>query len=249
VHLPVQREVEESVDKSGVARPGEVLTPILEEAATSAQAEAESADLTQTSRPAEHTGTRIGGLFYLINLLELYDPWPSDAGVAFPSRWMLLAGLTRALLSGAGGVPMDDPVWRLLADQSDSRSVTPLGAEWELAGSLQFPSVIPFATPETLPVRFPENLVTAGLASDFARWLARLVPFYEWRLAQWLRCDVERVAEVLLYVPARVYATPTHLDVMFGLEAISLPVRRAGLDRDPRWLPAWGRVIQFHFQG
>jgi hypothetical protein len=31
------------------------------------------------------------------------------------------------------------------------------------------------------------------------------------------------------------------------LERISLPARRAGLDRDPGWLPDLGLIVTFHF--
>jgi hypothetical protein len=32
------------------------------------------------------------------------------------------------------------------------------------------------------------------------------------------------------------------------LSAISLPVRKAGLDSNPGWLAAFGRIVTFHFQ-
>jgi hypothetical protein len=47
--------------------------------------------------------------------------------------------------------------------------------------------------------------------------------------------------------PARLSLTPTHADMFFELSGVSLPVRRAGLDLDPGWLPWFGRVITFHY--
>ncbi len=46
---------------------------------------------------------------------------------------------------------------------------------------------------------------------------------------------------------ARVVATRSHVDVHFRLADVSLPVRRAGLDVDPGWLPWLGRVVSFHY--
>lgn len=53
--------------------------------------------------------------------------------------------------------------------------------------------------------------------------------------------------ERLLAVPARVQLTSSHLDVVTGLDQIWLPARRAGLDRNPGWLPEYGRVVLIHF--
>jgi hypothetical protein len=35
---------------------------------------------------------------------------------------------------------------------------------------------------------------------------------------------------------------------VMSLNDISLPVRLAGLDCDPGWLPDFGRVVKFHFE-
>ena len=45
----------------------------------------------------------------------------------------------------------------------------------------------------------------------------------------------------------RVTMTPVHLDVWFSLASHSIEIRRAGLDRDPGWMPAVGRHVAFHF--
>ena len=52
----------------------------------------------------------------------------------------------------------------------------------------------------------------------------------------------------MLSAPARVFVTSTHVDVVVSLEDVSLPVRLAGLDRDPGWQPLLGRVVLFHFE-
>ena len=56
------------------------------------------------------------------------------------------------------------------------------------------------------------------------------------------------LVQALLLVPGRLYVTASHVDLVMGLDDMSLPVRVAGLDFDPGWLPDFGRVVQFHFE-
>lgn len=58
--------------------------------------------------------------------------------------------------------------------------------------------------------------------------------------------DPERFNEIMRQ-PAAVFITATHIDVYFSLHQIDLEMRVNGLDRDPGWLPAWGRVILLHY--
>lgn len=51
----------------------------------------------------------------------------------------------------------------------------------------------------------------------------------------------------LLSLPARIRVTPSHIDLYAAMTAIRLPVRLAGLDIDPGWLPWLGRVVSFHY--
>lgn len=51
----------------------------------------------------------------------------------------------------------------------------------------------------------------------------------------------------LLALDARLQATPSHLDLYASLHAVRLPLRLAGLDLNPGWLPWLGRVVTFHF--
>jgi hypothetical protein len=43
------------------------------------------------------------------------------------------------------------------------------------------------------------------------------------------------------------FVTPTRVDFRAPLDQTRIPVRRAALDLDPGWLPAWGRSIRFHY--
>lgn len=76
------------------------------------------------------------------------------------------------------------------------------------------------------------------------RWLGRLLPRLRARLEQALGPDA---AAVLVCLPARVWLTPTRLDVGFTLADLPVAVRLSGLDRDPGWVPAAGRSLRFHF--
>ena len=59
--------------------------------------------------------------------------------------------------------------------------------------------------------------------------------------------DADPVADLLLR-RGQLYVTSSHVDLVLPLAGVSLLVRRAGLDFDPGWLPAWGRVVRFHYE-
>jgi hypothetical protein len=52
----------------------------------------------------------------------------------------------------------------------------------------------------------------------------------------------------LIKVPARVEYTPSHIDVCFPDQAISLAIRLVGLDINPGWVPWLGRVVTFYYE-
>ncbi|HSN76452.1 MAG TPA: hypothetical protein VL334_15355 [Anaerolineae bacterium] len=92
----------------------------------------------------------------------------------------------------------------------------------------------------------------AGLGQSYrpllARWLALALPFIDLRLRLALGLPAEASpAAALLALPGQLYVTATHVDLVASLEHISLPARLAGLDRNPGWLPDFGRVVTFHF--
>lgn len=87
-----------------------------------------------------------------------------------------------------------------------------------------------------------------GAALREPRWMKRLAPRIEARIA--LGLGERRVWRAIVRVScadARVVDTGTRLDVHFDLAKLPLPVRFAGLDRDPGWIPAAGRIVAFHF--
>jgi hypothetical protein len=81
-----------------------------------------------------------------------------------------------------------------------------------------------------------------------ARWVPRLVRRINARVARGLGEPAgTNVASRLLAHRARVYVTAAHVDVMFDLESLPIAIRLAGLDRDPGWIPASGRIVAFHY--
>ena len=89
----------------------------------------------------------------------------------------------------------------------------------------------------------------ADPAACDAEALRRVLPGLRARLVLALGMrDARRLAGVLLRLPARVQAGPERIDVHFELQQLPLPVRLAGLDRDPGWIPAAGRDLRFQFE-
>jgi hypothetical protein len=95
------------------------------------------------------------------------------------------------------------------------------------------------------------STLVEGVSPGFTRWLALALPYIRFRLQRALHPAADNardVEEILLRCQGRLYVTSTHVDVVMRLQDISLPVRLAGLDRDPGWVAQFGRVIQFHFE-
>jgi hypothetical protein len=108
------------------------------------------------------------------------------------------------------------------------------------------PSAIPWRPPPALPTGCPPRL---------ARWAAVVAPAVLRRVALGLGVDgaarsyarTARMADVVA-VPGTLHVTASHVDLVMRLEDARLAVRRAGLDCDPGWLPAYGRVVAFHYR-
>jgi len=111
----------------------------------------------------------------------------------------------------------------------------------------------PLATPPPLPAGCPPRL---------GAWLAAALPAIRRRLLLALVAGGGDLARALatppgerhdpvaraLAVPGRLHVTSSHVDLVLPLSAADLAVRRAGLDCNPGWLPAFGRVVSFHFE-
>jgi hypothetical protein len=79
------------------------------------------------------------------------------------------------------------------------------------------------------------------------------------RVIDEMRPELERLAaraldlpeaaalQFLCVTPARVVIGRTRVDVFFSLASHPIAIRIAGIDRNPGWVPAVGRVITFHY--
>lgn len=57
----------------------------------------------------------------------------------------------------------------------------------------------------------------------------------------------ERACRLLLFQPGRVVLSPGRLDVHLSLELLPIEIRLAGLDRNPGYIPAAARIVEFHY--
>ncbi|MCX8477485.1 MAG: hypothetical protein MT490_16975 [Sphingomonas sp.] len=80
------------------------------------------------------------------------------------------------------------------------------------------------------------------------RWVACLARYVAVRLARAFGMEDPRQAvAALMKLPGEVRIDPEHVEVSFGLDSHPLAIRLAGLDRDPGWIPAAGRSVEFRF--
>jgi hypothetical protein len=207
----------------------------------------------------EGAETRLGGLLYLVNLMEkldLPDCFEESWGLATQiGSWALLELIGRALLE-----PLDedfnaDAIWRVLA-QLDGREDGLPGvgfngrSTWEIPATWADPaehSNYVVSAHEPFESRLP-RLEHAGLNRELLGWLNCAITYIHYRLSQALRLEGgAAIAEALLLMRGRVFVTRTHVDLVAGLEAASTRVRASGLDFDPGWSPRMGRIVLFHF--
>lgn len=85
-------------------------------------------------------------------------------------------------------------------------------------------------------------------ADRLARWIPRLAR----RINRWVAAALHESADLdlagrVLCHHARVHVTAAHVDVAFDLASLPIEIRLAGLDRDPGWVPAAGRIVRFHY--
>jgi hypothetical protein len=76
------------------------------------------------------------------------------------------------------------------------------------------------------------------------RFLHFLMPYAHWRLRSAL--GGLRIEAVLIRT-GKLSITRTHVDLVMRMHEISVPLRMAGLDANPGWVPELGRVVTFHF--
>lgn len=195
---------------------------LLEDEAPAADASAEDKPADSPTRPTfPETGvaTALGGVFFLVNL---YDG--------------LIAQRAPALQRVLWEAVQDDEVPWAAVERLARAILNPQTAGddgiWRLLASLDG------RPPDKALWPGPADRVAAAAACT---WMVR---------AGWGESGppADEVPADLMRIPARVFVTSMHLDVLFAPDAVCLPARRAGLDFDPGWQPRFGRVITFHFR-
>ena len=217
-----------------------------------------SAAIAESEKPEEWTETRLGGVFYLINLglfLGLYRDFttPDELGIQL-NLWDFVALLGRELV---GEDIESDPIWLMLRRLAKREEDDLLGSGFEPAGGFEFP-VSSFelgegpASEEKLePGKGKRE--TAKPKPDtlpsLAAWIDRVMPYVRARLRQALGfSEQDDPGPMVCRHRARACLTPAHLDVFFSLPDLPIEIRLAGLGRNPGWVPAAGRFITFHFE-
>jgi len=201
--------------------------------------------------PEEGVETRLAGVFYLVNLMERLDlPACFEEPCQPASRvgaWGVLELLAHALLEDQYPELQSDPLWEALARLDNREKGTPPGNDFYYIGEYTLPEI----WEGKFEIRSTKSETNSN-ASDFHinRWVRFVMPYIKNYLRQWVKPpDGEEtdIIKMVLLTGARLYVTATHVDVVMGLGDISMPVRMAGLDRDPGWKPKFARVILFHF--
>jgi hypothetical protein len=154
------------------------------------------------------------------------DDWLGPFEPAGEWRWSAAGGRLR-LQHPAGFAVLDVP-------RNDRAASDQLRQELETVGVPEGPPLLRRSLPP-LP------------AGPLRRWVALLGAYARARLSRALGHPPERVGEVLLRHRARVFVTLVHVDVALSLAELPIEIRLAGLDRDPGWVPAAGRVVAFRF--
>ena len=97
------------------------------------------------------------------------------------------------------------------------------------------------ALPSTLPNCYSRR-------RSLERWMQWLLLYLHARLRRALGDHTpSTLANLVCRHRARIDCSLTAVDVYLSLADLPLPVRIAGLDRDPGWIPAAGRTLAFHF--
>jgi hypothetical protein len=107
------------------------------------------------------------------------------------------------------------------------------------------PAVLAFAglPPDAPPPSAHEPPATAGERDAIAETCAVVTT-----AVRDLHGRDEPDAELIAFLcrrPAEIVADPGWIDVRFPLDEVSTELRRAGLDRDPGWLPWLGVAVRF----
>lgn len=195
------------------------------------------------------------GVFFLVNVLKsmdffrLLDEHFGVAPVVGGWGWVELAA--RALLGPDAAGLADDPLWRLLAEVD--------GREPEELPGAGFPPMSIGRLPEAWTELFggappspqPSPLLGMEGSPELRSFFDLVTPVVRARIGAALRAagadPDEGLESALFRREGSVDATRTHVDVHMAVDQVTLPVRLAGLDANPGWVPELARVVTFYF--
>ncbi len=126
-----------------------------------------------------------------------------------------------------------------------------LNVSWHIGNPIRTPFMASgWAAFTTSTGEWEKNWLSASMSEEVLWWLGRVMGFVycvlEHALGERIG-DVTQLAELLLYRHGQLVVSRTHVDLYMSMEEISIAVRRAGLDRDPGWVPDLARIVYFHF--
>jgi hypothetical protein len=203
------------------------------------------------------------GLMFLLNAflaMGLYPDFtrPAEAGLALaPTRLLDRLALHwfgspyggdqlhKALAPDAADPPLPDrwqvePAW-LEAFAGEKTAAITTTSRHQM---LWHPAGFPLAN---MPRRKRVERRKRGQRQDkAARWLACLALYLDARIQR--ATDDPELGLSSLAIPGHCRISADRIDIDLALADLPLPLRLAGLDRDPGWLPAEGRTIAFHFE-
>jgi len=177
----------------------------------------------QRNDALEGARTSYGGLLFIVSVLErlgfadFFGKNPRRIDAEFPNRFLLFVG-------ERVGMTRHDPLARALEVRAGRG-----GADDAIKAGL------PRAVADLLAVPIPR----CPIETPYDCWLAAL--------RRWSRRHARMGLATLIRRPARVQASPTHIDVAFSLSELDVRIRRHALDVDPGWVPWLHRVVQFQY--
>jgi hypothetical protein len=207
-------------------------------------------------------GTAVGANFPQQSSFRLPTKWLQLYGPAEPV-WVAMVDDERLLIfDEVGGylvadVPLlgrsPEEVLAMEVETYRKDSFSPAGHSLTLAPTQADQSAV--GGDKSAPTGWPEYFVNghnrAPTEADALNWwLERVLGFVRYLLARALgepSLDPDGLAEILLCKRGQLLAGRTHIDLHMSMVEINLPIRRAGLDRDPSWVPDLGRIVLFHF--
>ena len=213
--------------------------------AAAGPAPAPASDLGLRARGSELSATtKLGGVLFLVNALRTMDFWRSlerDLGIESQlGGWAWLELVARALLRPRARAHAGDALWRVLA-LLDGRAPGE-SARLDVRDPVRCP--LPGAWRRGRePVRGVGEVPASG--GDVVHCVVDVLR-RDLRIALGL-ADAAEVSRGLLLRAGRLDVSATHVELVLSLEQASVPVRLAGLDADPGWVPELGRVVLFHF--